>query len=80
MISDRLKQVILNQLKLKNFELTQDTKAYQVPGWDSLNHAIILAAIEKEYDIHFIIAEILGLKNLGDLQNLVDSKTANKSK
>ncbi|KPK98774.1 MAG: hypothetical protein AMJ95_02700 [Omnitrophica WOR_2 bacterium SM23_72] len=80
MISDRLKKIILNQLKLENFDLTQDTKAYQVPGWDSLNHAIILAAIEKEYDIHFNIAEVLRLKNLGDLQNLVNSKMANKSK
>ncbi|MFH0827416.1 MAG: acyl carrier protein [Candidatus Omnitrophota bacterium] len=79
MISDRLKKIILNQLKLNNFDLTEKTQAYQVPGWDSLNHAIMLAAIEKEFDIHFNIAEVLRLMNLGDLQNLVNSKTANKS-
>ncbi len=80
MISDRLKKIILNQLKLKDFDLTEETKAYQVPGWDSLNHATILAAIEKGYDIHFNIAEVLRLKNLGDLQGLVNNKTADKGK
>lgn len=80
MISGRLKKIILNQLKLNNFDLTEETHAYQVPGWDSLNHTIILAAIEKEHGIHFNIAEVLRLKNLGDLQNLVNSKMANNSK
>ena len=72
MISERLKQVILGQLKLKDFDLTGQTLAYQVPGWDSLNHVIILAAVEKEYGIVFNITEVLRLKNLGDLQSLVD--------
>lgn len=75
MISDRLKKIILKVLKLNNFDLHDETVAYQVPGWDSLNHVIILAAVEKEYGIRFKIAEILRLKNLGDLQLLVNSKT-----
>jgi acyl carrier protein len=77
MISDRLKRVILKELKLDSFDLHDETCAYQVPGWDSLNHAVILAAIEQAYSIHFTIAEVLGLKNLGDLQVLVNKKIAN---
>jgi acyl carrier protein len=80
MISERLKRIILCQLKLNNFDLTDQMQAYQVPGWDSLNHIIILAAVEKEYGIHFEIVEVLRLKNLGDLQNLVNSKIADDSK
>lgn len=74
MISDRLKKIILKALKLSSFDLQDKTVAYQVPGWDSLNHVIILAAIEKEYRIRFKITEILRLKNLGDLQVLINSK------
>ena len=36
MISERLKRAILTQLKLPNMELTDETKATDVPGWDSL--------------------------------------------
>jgi acyl carrier protein len=75
MITERLKTIILRQLKLNGFDLTDETLAYQVPGWDSLNHVIVLAAIEKDYGIHFKAAEVLRLKNLGDLQDLINSKT-----
>ena len=74
MISSRLKKVILEVLKLDDFDLRDGTVAYQVPGWDSLSHVIILVAIEKEYGIRFNVSEVLRLKNLGDLQALIDTK------
>ena len=46
----------------------------QVPGWDSLNHVNVILAVEKHYNIRFKNIEILRLKNIGDLQRLVDSK------
>lgn len=79
MISERLKRVILITLKLKDFNLRNETLAYQVPGWDSLSHVLILAAIEKEYRIRFKTAEILQLINLGDLQALINSKITNNN-
>jgi acyl carrier protein len=77
MISARLKKVILEALDLKEFDLQDATFAYQVPGWDSLNHVRVLASVEKEYNVHFKMAEVLRLKNIGDLQKLVDSKPIN---
>jgi len=79
MISERFKKVILKELKLKSFDLQDETRAYQVPGWDSLSHIIILTAIEKEYGIRFKIIEVMRLKNLGDLQALINSKTINNN-
>jgi len=75
MISGRMKDVILRTLKLSEFELRDETRAYQVPGWDSLNHIIIIAAIEKEYGICFKVSEILRLNDLGNLQALINKKT-----
>jgi len=74
MITDKLKQVILKELELKEFNIQDETIASQVPGWDSLNHINIILAIEKEYGIKFKGLEILKAKNIGDLQKLVDSK------
>ncbi len=76
MISDRLKKIILKELSLEDFDLQDSTQAFQVPGWDSLSHAALLVAIEKEYQIRFQLTEILRLKNLGDLQLLLTRKTS----
>lgn len=74
MISDRLKAVILRELKLDDLPITGQTLATEVPGWDSLRHVQILSAVEKEFDIRFKSLEVLRLKNIGELQSLVDKK------
>ncbi len=76
MISERLKGVILRELELDNFPLTDQTTAPEVPGWDSLRHVQILCALEKEFGIRFKSLEILRLKNIGALQLLIDNKLA----
>lgn len=74
MLSERLKDVILKELKLDEFQFSDSTTADQVPGWDSLNHINVILAVEKEYNIRFKNIEILRLRNLGELQTLIDSK------
>jgi acyl carrier protein len=74
MISVKLKNIILNELKLDNFEFQDDTTADKVPGWDSLSHLNVILAVEKEFNIRFKPYELLKLKNVAELQLLVDSK------
>lgn len=75
MISERLKRTILNELKLNDFDFKDDTTADQVPGWDSLSHLNVILAVEKEFNIRFKAFELLKLKNIGELQILIDIKT-----
>jgi acyl carrier protein len=74
MISPELKKVILKELDLDDFDLQDETMAPEVPGWDSLNHVNIILAVEKNFDVKFKSYEVLRLKNVGDLQKLVDLK------
>ncbi len=76
MISGELKKVIRGALKIDDWELTDSTIAAQVPGWDSLSHVNVVIAVEKHFGVRFRSAEVLRLKNVGDLQHLVDSKLA----
>ncbi|MFO7445103.1 MAG: acyl carrier protein [Ignavibacteriaceae bacterium] len=76
MISDRLKKTILNELKLDDYDIRAEMRADEVPGWDSLSHINVILAVEKEYGVRFKGTEVLRLKSIGDLQKLVDSKTA----
>ncbi len=74
MIAARLKRVILKELEPDDFPIDEMTTADQVPGWDSLNHTKILAAVEAEYGIRFRNLEIIRLRNVGELQALVERK------
>lgn len=78
MISEKFKNVILKELNLNDFNIQEDTTADKVPGWDSLNHVNIIIAIENEYNLRFKSHEVLSCKNVGDLYNLVNSKTDDK--
>ena len=74
MITDKLKQVILDTLNLDDWNITEDTIAATVPGWDSLNHVNVILAVETHFNVRFKPIEILKLQNVGDLQRLLSAK------
>ena len=76
MITDELKRTILTELELDDFVLHPDTTASEVPGWDSLAHVRVVRAVERTFQVRFSTLEVLRLRNVGDLQVLVDRKRA----
>ena len=64
----------MKELQLEEFAFEDSTVADAVPGWDSLSHARIIMAVEAEYGIHFKTVEVIRLRNVGDLQALIDRK------
>jgi len=80
MISDKLKSTILKELKLDEFEISEEMTADQVPGWDSLSHLNVILAVEQDFNIRFNSYELLKLKNIGELQSLINSKTVKSSR
>ena len=74
MISERFKKTILRELKLDDYDITESLQANQIPGWDSLTHANMIAALELEYKVRLKNIEVLNCDNIGDLQRLIDSK------
>ena len=75
MISDALKQVLLRELELDDWDFQDSTTADMVQGWDSLSHARIISAVEDAFGIRFETAEIVRLRNVGQLQALIDRKS-----
>jgi acyl carrier protein len=59
MISERLKRTILKTLDLQDWDISDETFAYEIPGWDSLTHVAVLVAVEKEFGIRFHSTETL---------------------
>jgi acyl carrier protein len=74
MISIELKKVILRELGLDDFPIEDTTVATEVPGWDSLSHVRIISAVEQAFGVRFRALEAMRLRNVGELQALVDKK------
>ena len=53
--------------------LTPTLSADDVEEWDSLKHVRLILSVEKAMGIRFSAAEVGGLKNVGDLADLIES-------
>jgi len=51
-----------------------ETTAAQVEGWDSLSHLRLVLSVQQAFKVKFSASEISGLKNVGDLAQLVRAK------
>ena len=51
--------------------ITRETCADDIEDWDSLEQINLLTAIEKKFNIKFKLADVRGLKDVGDLLDLV---------
>ena len=77
-VHEDLQDLFRNVFGDDSLEITPETTATDVDGWDSLNHLNLIVAIEKRFGIKFATAEISRMKNdgenVGSLTQLVQSK------
>lgn len=64
-ILQEVTQVVRATLRDPSLELQYETKASDVPGWDSLSHIEIVVAVEKHFAIKFNFAELQKFQNIG---------------
>ena len=50
------------------------TTASDIPDWDSLNHILLVLAIEEEFGVQLAAQEIVGLENVGGFLDLLENK------
>jgi acyl carrier protein len=75
-VIQNLTPIFQDVLDLPDLELESDSNAQNVEGWDSLAHVNLVVAIEKHYRIRFALGELQGLKNVGEMADLIQKKLA----
>lgn len=73
-ILQQVTEVIREEFEDNDLVITENTIAKDVPGWDSLAHLSLLHEIELHFEIKFTMAEIQGLKNIGELIKAIDKR------
>jgi acyl carrier protein len=70
-VEHKLKQIVLEVLKIDAAQYDEDLAAGDLPEWDSIGHVNLLMAVEKEFDLAFDVADAIDVESIGDLQDLV---------
>lgn len=69
-INDVFKEIFDDE----TLEVDENTTANDVEGWDSLTHINIIASVEKEFNIDFSTKEVISMKNIGDMVDIILEK------
>jgi acyl carrier protein len=75
-ITVKLKSVFQKVLEENDITITREMIAQDIEGWDSLRHVQLISAVESAFSIKFKLREVLGMKNVGDLIDLIHIKKA----
>ncbi|HWE35536.1 MAG TPA: acyl carrier protein [Isosphaeraceae bacterium] len=73
---DRLTEVFRDVFEDDELSVDRQTTAKDVEGWDSLMHVTLLVNVERAFGIKFRSSEIAGLKDVGELERLIDARLA----
>lgn len=70
-IFDKVVEIIRDEVKQADVELTTESSSKDVDGWNSLQHVMIISAVEKAFNIKIDFMELLNIKTVGDICEVV---------
>src|SRR5687767_2335526 len=68
---DRLSGVIRAVFDCPDLEITRETSALDVDGWDSLTHTVLLLRVESEFGVRLPLDRTGALANVGELADVL---------
>ncbi len=72
-IFGELNEVFRDVFDDESITVTDETTADDIEDWDSLEHINLLAAVEQQFDVKFNMGQIVTLKNVGEMVDLIES-------
>ncbi len=72
---------IINEVFQDTFDddtivVTAGTTADDIEDWDSLEHINLIVAIEEKFAIKFKMAEVTGMKNVGEMVEIIEERSS----
>ena len=73
-IDERLVEIFRMVFEDEGLQPSASTTAADVEGWDSVAHITLIFAIEEEFGFQFNSSELDSIRDVGDLQNVIDQR------
>ncbi len=70
-IIDRLNEIFAFVFDDDSIKITRATTSNDVDGWDSLTHVTLIGEIEEAFGFKFMMKEIVGMKNVGEMIDII---------
>ena len=66
-----LDEVFQDEFDDDMIHVTDATTANDIEDWDSLEHINLVVAVEKRFKIKFTMGEVAGMKNVGEMVDII---------
>lgn len=70
-IVKRLTDVFRDIFDDDSIVITEKTTANDIDDWDSIEHINLIGAVEEEFSMRFKMREVSGMKNVGEMINII---------
>lgn len=70
-VFEKLNEVFRDVFDDEEIVVTDNTTASDIEDWDSLEHINLIVAIENKFGIKFKMNEVTGLKNVGEMVDVI---------
>lgn len=69
---EQLQSVFRDVFEDDDIVISRTTTARDVAGWDSVMNVTLMISVERAFSLRFKSGNIAGLKNVGELVDLID--------
>lgn len=66
-IFEKVNEIFREVFEDDEITVGETTTAKDIEGWDSLTHLSLMSDMETEFEIRFMLSEVQGSKNVGEL-------------
>lgn len=70
-IFQKLNEIFREVFEDDSIEVLETTSAADIEDWDSLTHITLVSAVEDEFDIKFSMKDVIGMKNVGEMVDII---------
>lgn len=74
--SAQLTALISEILRIPQSEIVDSLDMEETSTWDSLSHMQLIAAIEDEFDIELTADDIVAMRSVGQIKDVLRARTA----
>ncbi len=73
-VFERLNEIFRDVFDDESITVEEETTADDIEDWDSLEHINLVNAIEDDFDIKFDMGQIVTMKNVGEMVDIILEK------
>ncbi len=73
-VFEKINEVFRDVFEDDSITFVDETTAADIEDWDSLEHINLVNAIEQEFGIKFNMGQIVSMKNVGEMADIIMEK------